>query len=112
MCLLAPGRNSLRTNAHQFEVRVCPALKAKHDASVAARSGSNNDDEQPHPAAKRAKPDDPFEGPYTSDLLIGKVGQEEGEEKMVALLNKFSVVPGASPHLFGFRLLSGSGQGS
>lgn len=77
----------------QFEVRVCPALKAKHDASTAVTASADVD--KPTPAPKRVKPDDPFEGPYESDLLVGRVGQEEGGEKMVALLNKFSVVPGA-----------------
>jgi ATP adenylyltransferase/5',5'''-P-1,P-4-tetraphosphate phosphorylase II len=79
-------------------VRVCPALKAKHDSSAAAAAASadRDEDDKPTPAPKRSKPDDPFEGPYETDLLVGRVGQEEGGEKMVALLNKFSVVPGAS----------------
>ena len=45
------------------------------------------------PEPKRQKAADPFEGPYDgNDLFVGKVGQEEGGEKMVALLNRFSVV--------------------
>jgi hypothetical protein len=39
------------------------------------------------------KKSDPFEGPHDgSDLFLGKVGQNEGGEVMVGLLNKFSIV--------------------
>ncbi|CED85235.1 APA1_2 [Phaffia rhodozyma] len=80
--------NEVEQDGLRYEIRVCPALKEKR----AAKSGSSpspSDDSEP---LKRQKPADPFEGPYDNDLFLGKVGQEEGGEKMVALLNKFSVV--------------------
>lgn len=73
-------------------MRVCPALQAKADAKKAELAASGNaskDDGTTDPAAKRQKPSDPFEGPYDTDLYVGRV---EGEEPMVALLNKVSCV--------------------
>jgi hypothetical protein len=81
----------------QFQLRVCPSLADKRAAGPSASSADDGDEHGGRggglPEAKRVKKSDPFEGPHEdSDLFLGKVGQEEGGEKMVGLLNKFSIV--------------------
>ncbi|KAL7411842.1 hypothetical protein BDY24DRAFT_395032 [Mrakia frigida] len=83
-------------NGLDFEIRVCPALEAKRSAANESDSSSVNEDGKPVPQGKRQRASDPFEGPYEgNDLYLGKVAQEDepdGGEKMVGLLNRFSVV--------------------
>jgi len=66
----------------EYEIRLCPALQKKPTAGT---SGTN------HTSSSRAKPQDPFAPPYTSDLFVGEICHSE--EEYAVLLNKYSVVP-------------------
>ncbi|KAH9951540.1 HIT-like domain-containing protein [Amylocystis lapponica] len=67
----------------EFEIRLCPALQNKPTLPT------------PHFAAPEDVPprkQDPFAPPYTTNLFIGELQDEEGSE-YVLLFNKYSVVP-------------------
>jgi len=67
-------------NGIEYEIRKCPALREK-----SVNATSNSSATLPHAKS------DPFESPYSKDLLVGELHGEDNS-KYIVMLNKYSIV--------------------
>ncbi|KAF8197845.1 ATP adenylyltransferase-domain-containing protein [Pholiota molesta] len=79
-----------------YEIRLCPALQRKSTQSrshVDSKTQPTSVDSQDSAHEDKQKLSDPFSPPYSNNLYIGDLKDEESQEEFTILLNKYSIVP-------------------